>query len=37
MKNGTAKEKFASFCRKIGKRNMIIAASFVLVAVARAR
>ena len=34
MKNGTAKEKFASFCRKIGKRNMIIAASFVLVAVA---
>lgn len=34
MKNGTVKEKFTSFCRKIGKRNMIIAASFVVVAVA---
>ena len=34
MKNETTKEKFASFCRKIGKRNIIIAASFVLVAAA---
>jgi len=34
MKNGSMKEKFSSFCRKIGKRNMIIAASFVVVAAA---
>ena len=34
MKDETFKGKFASFCRKIGKRNMVIAASFVLVAVA---
>ncbi len=31
MKNGKFKEKITSFCSKIGKRNMIIAASFVLV------
>ena len=34
MKNESMKEKFTSFCRKIGKRNMIIAASFVVVAAA---
>ena len=34
MKDETFKGKFTSFCRKIGKRNMVIAASFVLVAVA---
>lgn len=34
MKNETMKEKFGSFCRKIGKRNIIIAASFIIVAVA---
>ena len=34
MKDETFKGKFASFCRKIGKRNMVIAASFVLVAAA---
>ncbi len=32
MKSGTVKEKFTSFFSRIGKRNMIIAASFVLVA-----
>ena len=34
MKDETFKGKFTSFCRKIGKRNMIIAASFIVVAVA---
>ena len=34
MKNGSMKEKISSLCRKIGKRNMIIAASFVVVAAA---
>ena len=34
MKNESMKEKFVSFCHKIGKRNMIIAASFVVVAAA---
>ena len=34
MKNESMKEKFTSFCHKIGKRNMIIAASFVIVAAA---
>ena len=34
MKMENAKGKFAAFCRKIGKKNMIIAASFVVVAVA---
>ena len=34
MKDESMKEKFSSFCRKIGKRNMIIAASFVVVAAA---
>ncbi len=34
MKFGKVKEKFTSFCRRIGKRNMIIAASFVVVAAA---
>ena len=34
MKDETFKGKFTSFCRKIGKRNMIIAASFVVVAAA---
>ncbi len=32
MKNVNFKEKITSLCSKIGKRNMIIAASFVLVA-----
>ena len=34
MKMENSKGKFADLCRKIGKKNMIIAASFVLVAVA---
>ena len=34
MKNQSMKEKFKSFCHKIGKRNMIIAASFIMVAAA---
>lgn len=34
MKDESMKEKFSSFCRKIGKRNFIIAASFVVVAAA---
>ena len=34
MKNENVKDKFTSFCRRIGKRNMIIAASFVVVAAA---
>ncbi len=34
MENKTAKEKITTFFRKIGKRNMIIAASFVVVAAA---
>lgn len=34
MKDETFKGKFVSFCKRIGKRNMIIAASFVVVAVA---
>lgn len=34
MKMENAKEKFTSFCRKIGKKNMIIAGAFVVVAVA---
>ena len=34
MKNESLKGKFTSFCHKIGKRNMIIAASFVIVAAA---
>ena len=34
MKDETFKGKFKAFCRKIGKRNMIIAASFLVVAVA---
>lgn len=34
MKMEKVKEKFTSFCRKVGKRNMIIAACFLVVAVA---
>ena len=34
MKMENAKGKFAAFCRKIGKKNMIIAAAFVVVAIA---
>lgn len=34
MKMEKVKEKFTSFCRRVGKRNFIIAASFVLVAAA---
>ena len=34
MKMENAKGKIATFCRKIGKKNMIIACAFVLVAVA---
>lgn len=34
MKMGKAKEKFSAFCRKIGKKNMVIAGAFVVVAVA---
>ncbi len=33
MKNEKVKDKISSFCHKIGKRNIIIAASFVVVAV----
>ena len=34
MKMGNAKEKFTAFCRKVGKKNMMIAGAFVIVAVA---
>ena len=34
MKMENSKGKFADLCRKIGKKNMIIAASFVLVVIA---
>ena len=34
MKMENSKGKFASFCRKIGKKNIIIASAFVVVAIA---
>ena len=34
MKTQTAKEKLSSFFKKVGRRNLIIAASFLVVAVA---
>lgn len=34
MKMEKAKEKIASFCRKVGKKNLVIAAAFVMVAAA---
>ena len=34
MKMENVKEKFTAFCRKIGKKNMMIAGAFVIVAVA---
>lgn len=34
MKMETAKDKFVAFCRKVGKKNLIIAAAFVVVAAA---
>jgi hypothetical protein len=34
MKMENVKEKFTAFCRKIGKKNMMIAGAFVVVAVA---
>ena len=34
MKMEKAKDKFASFCRKIGKKNFVIGAAFVMVAAA---
>ena len=34
MKMENVKEKFTAFCRKVGKKNMMIAGAFVVVAVA---
>lgn len=34
MKMESAKDKFASFCRKVGKKNFVIAVAFVMVAAA---
>ena len=34
MKMESAKDKFASFCRKVGKKNFVIAIAFVMVAAA---
>lgn len=34
MKMQKVKEKFTSFCHRVGKRNMIIAAAFIVVAAA---
>lgn len=34
MKMENAKDKFAAFCRKVGKKNFVIAVAFVMVAAA---